>query len=175
MDLTRGKRQLKFSEKEFIQGLQTMGFGPTKDHRVQSSLKGGQHLVRGTKDDWKNHVRDVWCYIADRDAQMVINMFKDNSTHFNNYFFEYLAEEGELRNIFWADDISQTNYELFGDVVAFDATYHTNRYSMVFVPFTSVDCHKKCVTFGAGLISNETTNSYRWLLETFIKAHGKHP
>ncbi|XP_076926040.1 protein FAR1-RELATED SEQUENCE 5-like [Bidens hawaiensis] len=46
---------------------------------------------------------------------------------------------------------------------------------MIFVPFTGVDCHKKCVTFGAGLISNEIIDSYIWLLEVFIKAHGKQP
>ncbi|XP_076926039.1 protein FAR1-RELATED SEQUENCE 5-like [Bidens hawaiensis] len=127
MDLTRGKRQLEFSYKEFIQGLQSMGFGPTKAHRVQSSLKGGQHLVRGTKDDWKNHIRDVRCFIADRDAQMVINKLSNSSLYFKNNFFEYLAEDGELRNMFWADDISRSNYKLFGDVLAFDATYHTNK------------------------------------------------
>ncbi|XP_076938204.1 protein FAR1-RELATED SEQUENCE 5-like [Bidens hawaiensis] len=148
-DLTRGKRQLDFSDKEFIQGLQSMGFGPTKAHRVRNSLKGGQHLVRGTKDDWKNHIRDVRCFIAE-DAQMVINKLSTSSLHFKNNFFEYLAEDGELRSMFWADAISRSNYKLFGGVLAFDATYYTNRYSMIFVPFTGVDCHKKCLTFGQG-------------------------
>jgi hypothetical protein len=46
---------------------------------------------------------------------------------------------------------------------------------MIFVPFTGVDHHKKCVTFGAGLICDETIESYLWLLETFVKAHPKHP
>ncbi|XP_076932256.1 protein FAR1-RELATED SEQUENCE 5-like [Bidens hawaiensis] len=175
MDLTRGKRQLDFSYKEFIQGLQSMGFGPTKAHCVQSSLKSGQQLVRGTKDDWKNHIRDVRCYIADRDAQMVINKLSNSSLHFKNNFFKYLADAGELRNMFWANDIFKSNYKLFGDVLAFDATYHTNRYSMIFVPFMGVDCHKKCVMFGAWLIYNETIDSYKRLLKVFIKAHGKQP
>ncbi|XP_076910767.1 protein FAR1-RELATED SEQUENCE 5-like [Bidens hawaiensis] len=122
-----------------------MGFSPTKAHCVQSSLKGGQHNVRGTKDDWKNHARDVRCYISDRDAQMVINKITSNTLHFTNYFFEHFVENGELQAMFWADNISRSNYKLFGDALAFDATYHTNRYSMVFVPFTGVDCHKKCV------------------------------
>ncbi|XP_076881738.1 protein FAR1-RELATED SEQUENCE 5-like [Bidens hawaiensis] len=106
---------------------------------------------------------------------MVINKLTNSSLHFKNKFFEYLAKDGELRNMFWADDISRSNYKLFGDVLAFDATYYTNMYSMIFVPFTGVDCHKKCVKFGAGLISNETINSYKWLLEVFFKAHGKQP
>ncbi|XP_021974744.2 protein FAR1-RELATED SEQUENCE 5-like [Helianthus annuus] len=48
-------------------------------------------------------------------------------------------------------------------------------YNMIFVPFTGVDNHKQCVTFGAGLLFNETTESYKWLLESFLKAHKKQP
>ncbi|GJX71536.1 FAR1-related sequence 5-like protein [Tanacetum coccineum] len=46
---------------------------------------------------------------------------------------------------------------------------------MVFVPFTGIDNHRKCVTFGAGMLSNETTLSYKWLLTCFLKAFKKQP
>lgn len=46
---------------------------------------------------------------------------------------------------------------------------------MIFVPFTGVDHHKKCVTFGAGLIYDETIESYKWLLDKFLKTHKKQP
>ena len=46
---------------------------------------------------------------------------------------------------------------------------------MVFVPFTGIDNHRKCVTFGAGLLCNETTKSYIWLLRCFLKAFSKQP
>ncbi|XP_076890398.1 protein FAR1-RELATED SEQUENCE 5-like [Bidens hawaiensis] len=108
MDLTPRRRQLQFSDKGFIQNLQTTGFGPVVAHRVQSSLKGGQRLVTGSKTDFKNHACNV-------------------------------------------------------------------RHDMIFVPFTGIDCHKKCVTFGAGLIHSETIDSYQWLLHTFLSAHGKQP
>lgn len=42
---------------------------------------------------------------------------------------------------------------------------------MIFVPFTGVDHHKKCVTFGAGMLYDETIESYTWLLNTFLTAH----
>ncbi|GKD07726.1 FAR1-related sequence 5-like protein, partial [Tanacetum coccineum] len=48
-------------------------------------------------------------------------------------------------------------------------------YNMVFVPFTGIDNHRKCVTFGAGMLSNETTLSYKWLLTCFLKAFKKQP
>lgn len=46
---------------------------------------------------------------------------------------------------------------------------------MVFVPFTGIDNHNRCVTFGAGLISKETIESYKWLLDSFLTAFGQAP
>ncbi|KAI3801615.1 hypothetical protein L1987_29724 [Smallanthus sonchifolius] len=45
-----------------------------------------------------------------------------------------VAMKGGHHNV--NDEISKLNYNVFGDVVAFDATYHTNKYNMIFVPFT---------------------------------------
>ena len=44
---------------------------------------------------------------------------------------------------------------------------------MVFVPFTDIDNHKQCVTFGAGLLSQDDGVSYEWLLRAFLKAFRK--
>ncbi|GJV67951.1 FAR1-related sequence 5-like protein [Tanacetum coccineum] len=48
-------------------------------------------------------------------------------------------------------------------------------YRMIFVPFTGIDHNQKSVTFGAGLLSDETFHSYTWLLTAFKQAHGKEP
>ncbi|KAH6780601.1 hypothetical protein C2S52_011838 [Perilla frutescens var. hirtella] len=63
-----------------------------------------------------------------------------------------------------ADPISRRNFSLFGDVVLFDATYRTNRYSMIFATFTGKDNHVKLVTFGAVLMSGEDAECYSWVL-----------
>nr|GMD26024.1 protein FAR1-RELATED SEQUENCE 5-like [Ipomoea batatas] len=73
------------------------------------------------------------------------------------------------------DGISRRNFACFGDVMSFDATYRTNKYKLVFVPFTGVDNHKRCITFGAGLIAQENTDSYEWLLTSFKTAMGATP
>lgn len=46
---------------------------------------------------------------------------------------------------------------------------------MIFVPFTGVDHHKRCVTFAAALLYDETIESYTWLLERFLEAHHTQP
>ncbi|GJW73515.1 protein FAR1-related sequence 5, partial [Tanacetum coccineum] len=69
--------------------------------------------------------------------------------------FDYLVENAELAAIFWADE--------------------TKKYKMVFVPFAAISNHVKFVTIAAGLLKNETTYSYVWLLKAFIKTFGKTP
>jgi len=46
---------------------------------------------------------------------------------------------------------------------------------MMFVPFTGIDNHGKCVTFAAGLIRDEKAETYTWLLKSFMDAFGKEP
>jgi hypothetical protein len=49
------------------------------------------------------------------------------------------------------------------------------RYNLMFVPFTGIDNHLRCVTFAGGLIRDETAESYTWLLNCFLKTFGKEP
>nr|KAJ0204015.1 hypothetical protein LSAT_V11C500291080 [Lactuca sativa] len=49
------------------------------------------------------------------------------------------------------------------------------RYMMIFVPFTGIDNHKRCITFGVRLLSSESIESYSWLLHAFKKAFLKEP
>ncbi|CAI9293445.1 unnamed protein product [Lactuca saligna] len=73
--------------------------------------------------------------------------------------------------MFWADETDKLYYKEFGDVISFDATFRTNKYGMIFVPFTAIDNHKRSINIVGGLLSNESIESYCWLLEAFLKAH----
>ncbi|XP_035838198.1 protein FAR1-RELATED SEQUENCE 5-like [Helianthus annuus] len=85
----------------------------------------------------------------------------------NLYIGEYDAK--------MADEQSKTNYTVFGNIVGFDATYKSNKYDLVFVPFTGIDNHFRNVTFGGALLGSETAYSYRWLLRCFVNAFGNEP
>ncbi|KAK1415296.1 hypothetical protein QVD17_31074 [Tagetes erecta] len=50
---------------------------------------------------------------------------------------------------------SKRNYQVFGDIMSYDATYRSNRYLMVFVPFTGIDNHNNNVSFGAALLASD--------------------
>ncbi|GKA57829.1 FAR1-related sequence 5-like protein [Tanacetum coccineum] len=81
----------------------------------------------------------------------------------------------QLVGLFWADAQAKRNYTAFGDVVSFDATFRSNRYNMVLVPFTGIDNHNRCMIFAAALLANESAIKYTWLLKKFKKVFVKVP
>jgi hypothetical protein len=87
----------------------------------------------------------------------------------NFYYVMDMDDDARLRNVFWADARSRAAYEYFGDVITFDTTYLTNRYDMPFAPFVGVNHHGQSILFGAGLLSNEDTDTFVWLFESWLK------
>ncbi|KAJ9543978.1 hypothetical protein OSB04_023685 [Centaurea solstitialis] len=168
--------QLCVTDQIFIHKAASAGVGASKAHKLHTSLNGGYDVTGCTVSDYKNFRRDMNSFVGAGDAEMVISMFKERCMDDPQFSFEFNCEKDQITGIFWADEIAKLNYQEFGDVISFDATFRTNQYRMVFVPFTTIDNHKKCVTVGAGLLSEETFKSFKWLLEAFLKSYGgKHP
>ncbi|XP_052622196.1 protein FAR1-RELATED SEQUENCE 1-like [Lactuca sativa] len=136
-------RQMSYSEKEFIVRASTSKIGPTMAHKLRASLRGGYEFVKPKVVDYKNLRRDINRVIGYKDAQMIVNTMNDRRAHYPNYTFEFNCQDDVLDCMFWADEIEKAYYVEFGDVVSFDATFRTNKYRMVFVPFTAIDHHKK--------------------------------
>nr|GFC53928.1 hypothetical protein [Tanacetum cinerariifolium] len=72
----------------------------------------------------------------DRDAHMIVDKMINRQLHVPEFSFEYHVIHDELVSMFRVDDTMKCNYAVFGDVVSFDATFRTNKYDFVFVPFT---------------------------------------
>ncbi|XP_073362873.1 protein FAR1-RELATED SEQUENCE 5-like [Aegilops tauschii subsp. strangulata] len=66
--------------------------------------------------------------------------------------------------------MSRHDYEDFGDVLVFDSTYKMNRYGMPFIPFVGLNNHRKTTVFVCAIVSDETEETYVWLLETFLRS-----
>ncbi|XP_019172831.1 PREDICTED: protein FAR1-RELATED SEQUENCE 5-like [Ipomoea nil] len=156
-------------------------FWASKSHGLYSQIVGDYSEVGATIVDFKNFIRDLRAFILGADAQILVHNLVKKQEMCPAFAFEYDVDEDEQKSrLFWADPISKMNFAAFGDVVSFDATYSTNMYysinvltyDMVFTPFTGFDNHKKCITFGAGLLLKEDIESYVWLFENFKKAMG---
>ncbi|XP_074298565.1 protein FAR1-RELATED SEQUENCE 5-like [Silene latifolia] len=124
--------------------------------------------------DFKNFRRDIKCFIGDRDAQLFINHFEDKRDTNEGFYFAYEVDSGKcLVHAFWCDAESRRNYSLFGDYITYDPTYNTNKYCMVFTPFTGVDHHKRSSTFAAALLFHEDEDLFKWVFENFLDAMGQ--
>ncbi|XP_023728386.2 protein FAR1-RELATED SEQUENCE 5-like [Lactuca sativa] len=152
MLFSRHHRQLDDTKKSFILTMSNQNIGATIAHRLYTSILRGYKFVGGLIDDFKKYMRDLNCFIGGSDTQMLVDKLNNRKENLNA--------------LFWADETSKINYKEFGDVVSFDATFRTNML---------IDNHKRCVTFVAGLLSTEDTDSYIWLLKSFPKAFGKQP
>ncbi|KAJ1394081.1 MULE transposase domain [Sesbania bispinosa] len=87
-----------------------------------------------------------------------------------------LDSEGRLMRLFWCDGHSQVDYKVFGDVLAFDATYKTNKYHFPLVVFSGINHHNQTTIFASAVIADETEETYVWLLEQLMVAmKGKAP
>lgn len=169
----KGNRTMTSVQKTFVAKAARLKLGGVKAFRGWKELSGGYGNVGATEVDFKNFVRDMKSYIGDFDGQMFVENFIRKKNTCSSFYFDFeIDEQSRLSRVFWSDPISIKNYNLFGEMCSVDATYNTNKYSMVFVPFTGVDHHKRCVTFGAGLLAHEDTDSYTWLFKTFLDAMG---
>ncbi|GJY93103.1 FAR1-related sequence 5-like protein [Tanacetum coccineum] len=144
--LSKTERQLTYMEQAFIVKAASVNIGATRAHHLLTGINGSYLLVHGTTVDFKNFFRSVNGYIGDSDAQMLIHKMENRKKHVSDFLFDYLVENTKLTAIFWADEVSKYDYKEFGNVVSFDATFKINKYKMVFVPFTAIDNHRKCVT-----------------------------
>ncbi|XP_057793090.1 protein FAR1-RELATED SEQUENCE 5-like [Salvia miltiorrhiza] len=160
-----------------IQSAVKANIGPMKSFRFYKELVGKYDDVGCTSRDFRNYTRDLKGYTKGSDADMLIQEFKKKQQYCDSFKFYYELHEGmnRIRCLFWADDVSIRNYNLFGEAVSFDATYNTNRYKMIFAPFTGKDNHGRCVSFGAALMFREDENAYAWVLERFKECMGSAP
>ncbi|XP_074278304.1 protein FAR1-RELATED SEQUENCE 3-like [Silene latifolia] len=148
--------------------------GPTRAFRNVKEYVDGYENVGAQLVDFKNFGRDIKCFIGDRDAQLFVNYFEDKRDTTEGFYFAYEVDSGKcLVRAFWCDAESRRNYALFGDYITYDPTYSTNKYCMLFTPFTGVDHHKRSVTFVSALLFHEDEDLFTWIFQKFLDAMGQ--
>ncbi|XP_058746145.1 protein FAR1-RELATED SEQUENCE 5-like [Vicia villosa] len=144
--------------------------------KVASMFKESD-LAFSNRDCW-NHMRNVRTNNLDiGDAQAVFNYCKHKQAQNSNFFYAIQCDdEARMVKKNWVDARSSLAYQHFGDVVTFDTTYKTNKYSMLFAPFTGVNHHLQSILFGCALLQDESEISFTWLFDTWLEAmNGKKP
>ncbi|XP_062016390.1 protein FAR1-RELATED SEQUENCE 5-like [Rosa rugosa] len=99
-----------------------------------------------------------------------MNLKASRDPHFYCYFC--VDQEGLLANLFWRDSKCLVDYNNFGDILIMDSTCKTNIYGKPLVVFVGVNNHRATVPFGCALLVDETEETYKWVLSTFIDSMG---
>ncbi|KAL3808046.1 hypothetical protein ACJIZ3_000309 [Penstemon smallii] len=141
-------------------------FSNNHNHELHGYMKR-----RKTGYNWLNKLRAE--RIQEGDMNTVINDLEELKLKNARLFYKYNSDEDvTLTRLFWCDGCSRAEYEAFGDVMVFDRTYKTNKYSYPLVIFSGVNNHGSTCIFGACFLQNETIESYQWVLQAILEAMG---
>ncbi|GJR07786.1 FAR1-related sequence 5-like protein [Tanacetum coccineum] len=176
MIFMKNSRNIGYTKQHFLYQVSNANFGPAIGFRLMKQIHGGFDIVGVTVNDCKNQKKKISVFIVDRDTQMAVEKLLSQKLHSPGFYANYYkGDDDRLVGLFWADEEAIRNYATFGDMVSFDATFRSNKYQMVFVPFTGINHHNRCITFAYGLLADETVGAYIWLLKQFKEAFGKDP
>ncbi|KAK1278110.1 Protein FAR-RED IMPAIRED RESPONSE 1 [Acorus gramineus] len=162
--LLRSHREVTCAQKSLIDTFQDANVGSSQTMTILAMDSGGYDKVGCTERDIQNYRGKIHNEMRDYDAQMFINSFKEKVAMNPSFYFAYeVDEENKLTHCFWADEGVRKAYAHFGNVVVFDTTYDTNKYSLIFAPFTGVNNHFQSISLGCGILKDEKIESFEWL------------
>ncbi|XP_024171445.1 protein FAR1-RELATED SEQUENCE 5-like [Rosa chinensis] len=132
---------------------------------------GGFQYIGCTQQDLYNLERDKRKETRGHDGEMLHDYFLLEQEKDSGFYFTIKADiENKITHCFWADTSSRQLYKCYVDVIIFDTTYQTNRYSLIFAPLMGINNHGQTIVFGAAFLSDETADSFMWLLKEFLNA-----
>ncbi|XP_057432331.1 protein FAR1-RELATED SEQUENCE 5-like [Lotus japonicus] len=169
-------RKMNEADIMHMNDLRKSGVSTSLAYGIFANQMGGYCNVDFNKHDMQNQI-DKQRRAQVIDAKGVLAFFRGlKETNEDMYWKHTSGEDGRLDKLFWCDGCSQRNYLVFGDVLAFDATYKKNKYKRPLVVFSGVNHHNQTIVFAAALVSNEKVETYIWLLEQFLDVmKGKAP
>ncbi|QHO56116.1 protein FAR1-RELATED SEQUENCE 5 [Arachis hypogaea] len=171
-----GHRKMNSTAIEQMNMMLRVGIKTPQIYSAFVHTAGGFQNVPFLKRDMYNQI-DKQRKLIGGDAVSCLRWLESYAEENPGTFVRYLADkENRLVHLFWSDNCSQLDYHVFGDVVAFDATYRKNKYMCPLVVFSGVNHHNQTIIFAAALVANESEETYSWLLERFLEAmKGKAP
>ncbi|KAF1860259.1 hypothetical protein Lal_00037597 [Lupinus albus] len=127
--------------------MREVGIGTGKNFGSFAGQSGGYRYIGFSKKDMYNQIQRQRI-IGNGDAESALQYLKEQSKSDSAMYWRHsVDEEGKLQQLFWADGYSIFDYSIFGDVLAFDATYGRNKYKFSVVIFSGVNHHKQTTVF----------------------------
>ncbi|KAI8551129.1 hypothetical protein RHMOL_Rhmol06G0161400 [Rhododendron molle] len=165
-------RSVTSADKAQTKAMRNVGISTGQIMDLMTIQSRGFDKVGFVRKDLHNIVQaDRKVELKDGDVEGILGYLSAIALHDPLFFYKYdVDHENCLDKLFRADSRSRLDYAAFGDVLVFDTTYRTNAYKKSFVMLCGVSNHYTSIIFGCALLSNETTETYMWVLETLMEA-----
>ncbi|XP_020272034.1 protein FAR1-RELATED SEQUENCE 5-like [Asparagus officinalis] len=147
------------------------------DHIRYQRVTTGREGELVTPQQCIDHIRYQRVNNIGHECISIIKHFQSMTVNDLEFYFAIEVDSsGQMRSVFWADGRSRAPYLQFSDVVVFDVTYRTNKFSLLFAPFTGVNHHRQSTLLGFALLADEQEDTFVWLFEEWLKCmHGVQP
>lgn len=135
-----------------IENFKKVGIRASHMYGALANIAGGYEKVGFLKKDLHNQLgRQNRSQTSD--ASGALKYLRDLRKNDPMMFVTHTVDQdGRLEHMFWCDGESRLNYEVFGDVLAFDATYKKNKYLCPLVVFSGVNHHNQTIVFATALV-----------------------
>lgn len=152
-----GRKTPKSCREELTAGLENLDLLETN---------GGLSLVQ----------RDRGSGIGPRWYNVLLEYFQSRQAEDTGFFYALEVDNGRLMSVFWADGRSRFSCTQFGDAIVFDTSYRRGSFSVPFAAFSGINHHRQPVLLGCALISDESEESFTWVLQAWVRAmSGRRP
>ncbi|XP_057808527.1 protein FAR1-RELATED SEQUENCE 5-like [Salvia miltiorrhiza] len=172
--LLRSARNIRESQKSLLIGMKSSGIGVSRAYRFLEKEAGSRANIGFTRTDVYNELnreaRNL-SKVANSDVNRLLEFFTEKGRSDPSFYWKVkVGKDGRLKNLFFRDSRCLIDYRHFGDVMSVDATYKTNKYDLICVPIVGINHHRTNVIFAIAFLSNEKTESYSWLFNTFLES-----
>ncbi|KAK9267092.1 hypothetical protein L1049_009510 [Liquidambar formosana] len=174
-------RKIHEADQERILLLSKAGFPIHRIVKVlelEKGIQGGQlpfleRDVRNFVQNRKKVVQENDALLTEKrenDTMELLEACKATKEADEDFVYDFTVDENDkVENIAWSYGDSVHAYSIFGDVVCFDTTYRSITYGMLFGAWLGIDNHGKIIFFGCVLLQDETSRSFAWALQTFVR------
>ncbi|XP_057529262.1 protein FAR-RED IMPAIRED RESPONSE 1 isoform X2 [Amaranthus tricolor] len=167
-------RNVKLVEKNNIDILHAVS-ERTKKLYVDMSRQSASLINHGSTRDTLGSQFDKGnrLVLDEGEAQFLLDYFMCVKKENPKFFYAIdMNEEQYLRNFFWVDGKSRSDYASFSDVVSLDSSYMRINDKLPLVLFVGVNHHCQAMLLGCALIADELTSTFVWLMKTWLRAMG---
>ncbi|XP_065876376.1 putative protein FAR1-RELATED SEQUENCE 10 [Euphorbia lathyris] len=181
-------RKIQEADQERILLLSKAGFPVNRIVKVLELEKGVQPgQLPFIEKDVRNFVRTCKKTVQENDALLTEKRENDTLELLEackamverdaDFAYDYTTDDNEkVENIAWSFGDSVRAFILYGDVVIFDTTYRSITYGLLLGMWFGMDSNGKVLLFGCVLLQDESSQSFSWALQSFVRfMRGRRP